>query len=705
MAPAGGSTAIPAGPAANGALSRSVGASDDRTRKAALTTSPRTAPQAGGHAPPARVWLPAAAFLGAPLAVGAFVSTGWSWGWDHLHRAPAWWTLALAALLVLLVAPAARARFLALVDRAGLLLARHPRALPAGIALAALALFLARPIATLMYGDSQAILNHHTAGDLALHLRRVFSTDVQMRGAAVSLLHDVCERLTGLPYPTCYRVVSALCGGLFVYAHLRLAATLPGARGWARTAIAWLGLTDGANQLFFGHVENYTVPRLLAALFLISVVRTLTAPRAGGRRWWGPGAALPGAIVLHLQWLVLLPAALLLAMREAGARRPRLAAWAGSRGALLLVALMLAAVAGAYVATGAGCYDYLYTGGRPEPRQILLPLATACAGQPYLNYALFAPAHLLDLAGGLWSLSSPAVLLVIVLFGWRRRREAGLAVLAPAAVAALLHDFVLNPSIGFPFDWDLMSVVSPPLLYLAVWLVAREGGAGKDADPAVDAAASARASAPSAAPAWLAALLLLGLGTATVFAVNAEATAARGRVEDMAVWLHRTYYGNSHYRLSGNLGAIADPARQERERARVLERLRPQTYAEDREVAFLWERLGLLRMELLDNPGALAAYREALRLEPARWSRLKNAGWLETVAGDRARGVAELQEYLGHAPKDAAVWRQLGAVHANAGRREDARQAWRKSLELQPDGPEAERVREDLRRLAGFAAE
>lgn len=639
---------------------------------------------------PSRAWLPVAALLGAPLVAGAFVSTGWSWGWDHLHRVPAAWPLLLLALLVALGVPGVRARFLALAEAGGEGLARRPVAVPLVIASVALALFLLRPIATLMYGDSQAILNHHTAGDLALHLKRVFSTDVQMRGAAVSLLHDGCERLTGLPYRTCYRLLSALCGALFVFAHLRLAATLPGLRGWARSAIAWLGLTDGANQLFFGHVENYTVPRLLAALFLLAVVRAVLAPPAAWRQRLGALAALAGAIVLHLQWVVLLPAALLLFARDLGTSRPRLGAWAGGRGAAALVVAMVLAVVAAYVVTGAGCYDYLYTGGRPEPRQILLPLSTACTGLPYLRYALLAPAHLLDVFGSLWSLSSPAVLLVIALLAWRWRREAGVAVLAPTVIAALLHDLVLNPSIGFPFDWDLMAVVSPPLLYLAVLLVAREGR---------------EETVPAPAPAWLAALLLLGLGTATVFAVNADATAVSQRVEDMGVWLHRTYYGNSHYRLSGNASAVADPARQERERARVLERLRPQTYPEDREVAFLWEKLGLLRMDRRDHPAALAAYREALRLEPGRWSRLKNAGWLETVAGDEARGLAELQEYLEHAPKDAEVWRHLGTVHARAGRSEDARQAWRRALDLDPDGPEADRVREDLRKLAGFAPE
>lgn len=75
-----------------------------------------------------------------------------------------------------------------------------------------------------------------------------------------------------------YRLVSSLCGAAFVLLHLRLAATLPGLHGWARAAIAWLGLVDGANQLFFGHVENYTLPRLAATWFLISLAPLLLAP-------------------------------------------------------------------------------------------------------------------------------------------------------------------------------------------------------------------------------------------------------------------------------------------------------------------------------------------------------------------------------------------------------------------------------------------
>lgn len=627
------------------------------------------------------------ALLAAPLAAGAFVSTGWSWGWDHLHRVPAAWPVLLLLLSALLCFPPASRRFPALFEATGEALARRPALWPALAAAAAFAAFTAFPVATRMYGDSQAILNHHGPGDLALHLRRVLEPGIATRGSAVALLHDLAERLPGLGYEAAWRLVSALCGAAFVLVHLRLAATLPGLRGWARAAIAWLGLVDGGNQLFFGHVETYTVPRLVASLFLVMAVRRLLAPAAPltPRRAL---VALPAlaATLLHVQWVVLAPAVVLLLARDLAAARPGrpaaprgLAAWAGARGAAALAAAGVALVALAYVATGAWCHDYLYTGGMPEPRQVLLPLSTACCAEPWLRYSVFSGAHLADLAGSLWSISSPAVLLVLAVT-WRRWREAGAGALAVTAFAALLHDLVLNPSIGFPFDWDLMCVASPPLLYAAVLMLA---------------AAGARAPAP----AWLPWLLVLGLGTATVFAVNGGRESAYRRVEDMAVWLHRSYHGGSHYRLGGNLSTVADEAEQLRERERVLARLGPQAFPGDAEVAFLWERLGRLRAARKDFPAALAAYRAALAAEPAGWARRKEAAWLETEAGDESVGLALLESYLEHAPGDAEAWRHLGLVRARRGEDGAARSAWERFLRLSPDGAGAAEARRDLEAL------
>lgn len=162
------------------------------------------------------------------------------------------------------------------------------------------------------------------------------------------------------------------------------------------------------------------------------------------------------------------------------------------------------------------------------------------------------------------------------------------------------------------------------------------------------------------APLWILPLFLFGLTTITLFGVNASRTRVYQRVEDMGVWLHRSDYGGSHYRLSANMSTITDRAQQERERLRVLERLRPQTYQDDREVAFLWERLARMRIEREDYKSALDAYRAALTTEPSSWIRKKPVGYLETKVGDADKGIQLLTDYLRQAPGDAEAWLFMG---------------------------------------------
>ncbi len=623
--------------------------------------------------------------LALPLAVGAFASTGWSWGWDHLHRVPVAWPVMLAALATALAIPSLSRRFLSACDTLGGGLARNRLAVPLAAAALAAAAFAAFPIATRAYGDSHTILLHHTPAALATHARQFVSLGVATRGAAVYLLHDVLERLTGLSYEHCFMALSILSGVIFVAAHLRLAATLPGLAGWARLAIAWLGLTDGANQLFFGHVETYAIPRLFACLFLMALTRTSLDPDRPTRRLflWLP---LVAAIALHLQWLVLLPSGLLLLAHDLSRNQVRWRPLATGRTAAIGMGAATLLLAAVFMASGATCYDYLYTGGNPQLRQIFLPLGTACAHQPYLRYTLLSPPHLLDFAGSFYAISSPAVLLAIALL-WRRHRAAGgLVLLLPAVAAGLLHNAVINPSIGFPFDWDMLCVVSPPLLYTAVYLVALAGRSDGGALP------------PARPAGWLVPLFVLGLATTTMFVVNASAARAYTRVEDMAVWLHRTYYGNSHYRLSTNLSTITDPARQDSERERVLERLRPQAYPDDREVAFLWEKLGSRRAERAEYPAAIAAYREALRTEPARWQRKRPLGFIEFSRGDAAASIRLLDEYLQQAPADADAWLVLADACAQRGLDDRARACRERFLQLAPAAPAAEAVRRELAR-------
>lgn len=625
-----------------------------------------------------RIVVAAFAALALPLAFGAIDSTGWSWGWDHLGRVGPVWPILLLVLAAVLWIPRIAGRLAQGADALGESLQRRPWGLPAALALAALALFAAFPIATRLYGDTLYYINDYSSEYLGVHFERMLRLGFQSRGAATFVLHDLVGRATGLGFERAYILVSTLCGGIFVFAHARFAATLPGVAPWARAAILLLGIFDGANQLFFGHIENYTVVRLFMCLFLMDLVRAWAAAN-GPRLRVRPLIWLGLAIFFHIQAAALVPSLLLWIGTVAAAKRESLRRWFPRRAAILGSAIGIVMVAALYAGVGSYCYDYIYSGGRPVPQQLFLPITTSCVGLPPLRYTLFSAPHFLDLVGSLGSVSSPAILLVLAVCWRQGRAGAGGWILLPSILFALVHNFILNPAIGFPYDWDLMCLLSPPLLYGASYAVAR---------------------APRAPGRIFSTLVPLSLATATIFAVNSDASRVRERIEDMGIWLHRTYYGGSHYRLSANSSTIPDAAAQREDRLRVLGRLEHQVYPDDREVAFLWERLAMMRIEAEDYTGALEAYRRALGVEPSRWDRKKPVGYLETEVGSRRRGIELLRQYLSEAPRDGEAYLFLGDALAREGFQADARRVWLAFLELSPDSPDAERVRRDLQRIA-----
>ncbi len=630
-------------------------------------------------ASPGGGWRVPAVFLlmSLPMTIGAFVSTGWSWGWDHLSRVGPLWPGVLLLLAIVLWIPSMGDRAHRAAAALGEALERRPRGLPIAMGLVSLAVFAAFPVATRLYGDTRYYIDDYSREYLGVHLRRMLDIGFQSRGAATFVLHDLVGRASGLGFERSYIFVSTVCGGIFVYAHTRLAATLPGLQSWGRSAALLLGLFDGANQLFFGHIENYTVVRLFMCLFLMDLVRALADPEGLRIR---PRALiwLALALVFHIQSAALVPTALVWIGTVLAARRPALGKWMPARAAVYGSIIGVACVALLYAAVGSYCYDYIYSGGRPAPRQIFLPVTTACVGLPYLKYTLFSGAHFLDLAGSLATISSMAILFALCVLPRPGRPGSRAWILLPSILFALVHNFILNPAIGFPYDWDLMCLLSPPLLYAAVY---------------------ATVGARTAPRRFFSGALPLALATATVFAINADSDLVHRRIEDMGIWLHRTYYGGSHYRLSAKSSAIADPLAQREDRLRVLERLQPQVYPDDREVAFLWERLATLRIEAEDYAGALIAYRAALTAEPSRWDRLKAVGYLETEVGDRREGLRHLAAYLAKSPRDAEGYLLMGDALAGEGAIADAARAWSRFLELDPDSPDAARVRRDLQAI------
>src|SRR4029078_10943914 len=133
------------------------------------------------------------------------------------------------------------------------------------------------PIATHVYGDSLVYLRLHSPASLATYVHDVFSLGNRFRGSVVLALHERLARGTGGSLAGAYRITGALCAGVFLFAHARFASRLPAAP-WVRGLVLWLGIVDGANALFFGHVETYALPRLFACLFLMRMTQALLEP-------------------------------------------------------------------------------------------------------------------------------------------------------------------------------------------------------------------------------------------------------------------------------------------------------------------------------------------------------------------------------------------------------------------------------------------
>lgn len=139
-----------------------------------------------------------------------------------------------------------------------------------------------------------------------------------------------------------------------------------------------------------------------------------------------------------------------------------------------------------------------------------------------------------------------------------------------------------------------------------------------------------------------------------------------------------------------------DPARAEREYQAAIQEspkdLRPRT------------GLGFLYQGQSRWAEAFDAFEEALRVEPGNWPVLYQVGRTGALSGQRLdRAEEALSRYLGHAPRGddpplASAHFRLGMVYEKKGDPAQARDHYRKSLELDPSNQE---VRKALERLPG----
>ncbi|MEZ4865186.1 MAG: hypothetical protein R3C14_27970 [Caldilineaceae bacterium] len=243
-------------------------------------------------------------------------------------------------------------------------------------------------------------------------------------------------------------LLSCAAGMVFLFAVLLAAHTLrPTVRGRLLVVLGLLAL--GSSQLWFGHIENYS---LVTAFTLLSIVLALRYLQ-GRASLWLVGLASGVAVSFHPQALFPALALLLLLRSRQWPRQVMTLALGGAVGPLLT----------------AGALWWL---GAPWP-----DLRHGYAGDPQLFWRLdqlMQPGRLLDIFNNLWLVAPLLPLwLLAAVAAWSQpalRRDQGVRYLTGVAAGLLLYHVTFQNDLPRQADWDLFAIVGPGVTLWGLYL-------------------------------------------------------------------------------------------------------------------------------------------------------------------------------------------------------------------------------------------
>ena len=325
------------------------------------------------------------------------------------------------------------------------------RWLVGGFVVVMLALFYFLRARTHFLGDGYALLGQLASGGLIVKPHEFAATKSQQ------LIYTLLGQPGESSALIAYQIVSIVCGIIFLALCYWLTSIITHRCVVRVFALMTLG-TTGSTLLFFGYVENY-------ALFAVAVMLTVT---------WSvyilknDNSALPivfavaFAFLCHILAVALIPAVAFLVMRntramnwlvrQSGKTKASIAA-----GIILIFALVFAFTYSTWVFF----------------RLAFLPLLR---NQFTVDgYTLLSASHLLDFINLLLILCPALALLIISRVALRSvtspdDRPIWLA-LVLFLLPSLLLVFLLDPKLGMPRDWDLLSFAGIPLAIIIVAVI------------------------------------------------------------------------------------------------------------------------------------------------------------------------------------------------------------------------------------------
>lgn len=272
-------------------------------------------------------------------------------------------------------------------------------------------------------------------------------------------LHSLLSRYLKLAPFTSYAILSCLAGVLFVYLVLLLS-DLMGKSGQEKLLIFSVLATMGANQLFFGYVESYTLMYVALVGFILFSLYYLK----GKCGFFLPGLIFLLSLSLHLSAICLLPALLYLGIAKRSHDQGAINRIFAYSNIILMVLILLIVGSGLLIIRN-------YSPPESDFGKFLISLS----GTNEDTYSLFSISHLLDFLNH-QLLVSPLGIAIWVILGlsfWKRINFKRGEVVFPLilSLCALVFGLVVDPKLGYPRDWDLFAFTGLGYTILGIYLL------------------------------------------------------------------------------------------------------------------------------------------------------------------------------------------------------------------------------------------
>ncbi|MFQ6031651.1 MAG: tetratricopeptide repeat protein [Candidatus Zixiibacteriota bacterium] len=272
-------------------------------------------------------------------------------------------------------------------------------------------------------------------------------------------LHAFLSRLLKLNPFTTYAILSCLAGVLFIFLILLLSDLL-GKEGQRKLLIFSVLASMGANQLFFGYVESYTLMYAAQAGFVLFSLYYLKG-RCG---FFWPSLIFILSISLHLSAIFLLPSVLYLSVAKKSQE-------AEAKNEIFTLGNIIKIVSILLIVGGGLLILRHYNPQKSDLSSFLIfPLG---GGEDH--YYLFSLPHLLDFLNHQLLISPLGIPIWLALglfflkrINFKKREVVFLLILS---VCTLVFALVVDPKLGYPRDWDLFAFCGLGYTILGVYLL------------------------------------------------------------------------------------------------------------------------------------------------------------------------------------------------------------------------------------------